>query len=87
VRLISIIVELGAIVASAGLETEQRCRDLAILATTAISDPLEALRLQEELAQQFSLLSFGNGLGLELAPYWDEMLDLVELIRCGSCLN
>jgi hypothetical protein len=87
VRLISIMVELGAIVAGVGLETEQRCLDLAVTVTSSITDPLEALRLQEELAQQFSLLSFGNGFGLELAPYWHEMLDLVDLIRCASSLN
>ncbi|UVK38504.1 hypothetical protein LHFGNBLO_005674 [Mesorhizobium sp. AR10] len=86
-RLISIMVELGAIVAGAGLETEQRCRDLAVMVTGSITDPFEALRLQEELACQFSLLSYGGGFGLELAQYWDETLELVDLIRCASILH
>jgi hypothetical protein len=87
VRLISIIVQLGAIVANTGLETEERCRNLAAMATTSIPDPLEAQRLQEELAVQFSLVSFGDSLGSELAPHWEEMLDLVDSIRCASSLH
>ncbi|CAN7730544.1 hypothetical protein LJR234_006470 [Mesorhizobium amorphae] len=86
-RLISIMVELGVIVGGLGLETEAQCRNLAVMATTSIPDPSEALRLQEELATQFSLLSYGSGLGVELSPHWDEMLDLVELVRCASSLN
>ncbi len=63
-RLISIMVELGVIVGGLGLETEAQCRNLAVMATTSIPDPSEALRLQEELATQFSLLSYGSGLGV-----------------------
>lgn len=87
VRLISMMVELGVIVGGLGFETEARCRDLAALATTSISDPAEALRLQEELTAQFSLLSYGTGLGLDISPQWDELLDLVESVRCASLLN
>ena len=86
-RLISIMVELGVIVGSLGLETEAQCRNLAVIGTTSIPDPAEALRLQEELAAQFSLLSYGSGLGAKLSPHWDEMLDLVELVRSASSLN
>lgn len=86
-RLISMMVELGVIVGGPGLETDARCRDLAAMATISISDPDEARRLQDELAQQFSLLSYGAGLGLDLSPYWDELLSLVESVRCASRLN
>ena len=86
-RLISLMVELGVIVGGLGFETEAKCRDLAALATTSISDPDEATRLREELTAQFSLLSYGTGLGLDISPYWDELLDLVESVRCASHLN
>lgn len=86
-RLISMMVELGVIAGGVGFETEARCRDLAAMATFSVSDPDEALRLQEELAAQFSLLSYGTGLGLDIAPQWDELLDLVESVRCASLLN
>ena len=86
-RLISMMVELGVIVGGLGLETEARCRDLAALATTSVSDPDEAMRLQDELAVQFSLLSYGTGLGLDISPQWDDLLSLVESVRCASRLN
>ena len=86
-RLVSMMVELGVIVGGLGFETDARCRDLAALATTSVPDPAEALRLQEELRAQFSLLSYGAGLGQDISPYWDELLDLVELVRCASRLN
>lgn len=86
-RLISMMVELGVIVGGLGFETDARCRDLAAMATTSISDPDEALRLRNELAKQFSLLSYAAGLGLDISPYWDELLNLVESVRCASRLN
>ncbi|TIO52841.1 hypothetical protein [Mesorhizobium sp.] len=81
------MIELGVIVGGIGFETEAKCRDLAALATTSIADPDEALRLREELTAQFSLLSFGTDLGLDISSYWDELLDLVESVRCASHLN
>ncbi|MDX8448568.1 hypothetical protein [Mesorhizobium captivum] len=81
------MVELGVIVGGLGFETDARCRDLAAMATTSISDPDEALRLQDELAEQFSLLSYGAGLGLDISSSWDELLNLVESVRCASRLN
>jgi len=87
VRLFSMMVELGVIVGGLGFETEARCRDLAALATTSVSDPDEAIRLQDELATQFSLLSYRTGLGLDISPHWDELVDLVELVRCASRLS
>ncbi|MDX8512188.1 hypothetical protein [Mesorhizobium captivum] len=81
------MVELGVIVGGLGFETDARCRDLAAMATTSISDPDEALRLQDELAEQFSLLSYGAGLGLDISSCWDELLNLVESVRCASRLN
>ena len=86
-RLISMMVELGVIVGGLGFETEAKCRDLATLATTSIPDPDEASRLREELAAQLSLLSFGTGLGTDISRPWDELLDLVESVRCASHLN
>jgi hypothetical protein len=87
VRLISMMVELGVIVGGLGFETEAKCRDLAALATTSVSDPDEASRLREELAAQFSLLSFGTGLGTDVSRPWDELLDLVESVRRASRFN
>lgn len=86
-RLISMMIELGGIVGCLGLETEAKCRDLAAQATTSVSDPNEAMRLRDELAAQFSLLSYGAGLGLDISPQWDDLLNLVESVRCASRLN
>ena len=86
-RLISMMVELGVIIGGLGFETEARCRDLAVMATTKIADPDEALRLQDELTEQFSLLSYGAGLGQDISSYGDELLDLVESVRSASRLN
>lgn len=81
------MLELGVIAGGLGFETQARCRDLAVMATTSIADRDEARRLQAELAEQFSLLSYGAGLGQDITSYWDELLDLVESVRCASRLN
>ena len=46
-----------------------------------------AMTLQDELTEQFSLLSYGAGLGQDISSYWDELLDLVESVRSASRLN
>jgi hypothetical protein len=87
VRLTAIMMELRVIIAGGGFGIEEQCRKLAFRATNSIPDPMEAVLLQEEMTLQLSMLSFSRGFGAELAPIWDELVDLVDRIGCASRLH
>jgi hypothetical protein len=87
VRLTAIMIELRTIIVGAGPGAEEQCRELASRVTTSIPDPIEALRLQEELTAKLSMLTFSTSFRAEFAPIWDELLDLVAQIGWASRLN